>query len=90
MSMNNSTDRSQNTDPIPPTLLLARYVEMRRSEIGMTMEQAAWWADLNVAEWQALESGEWIPQDRRAIAAIAAALDVCRPQISLFARLSRD
>jgi hypothetical protein len=88
--MTNSTGRSQNADPIPATLLLARYIEMRRGEIGMTIEQAAWWADLDVTAWQALESGTWIPEDRSAIAAIADALNVCRPQISLFARLSRN
>lgn len=90
MSMNKSTDRSQNIDPIPPALLLARYVEMRRSEIGITIEQAADFADLDMEKWEALESGTWIPEDRSAIAAIADALNVCRPQISLFAALSQD
>ena len=87
--MTKSTDRSRNTTPIQPALLLARYVEMRRTEIGLTIEQAAWYADLDMADWEALESGSWIPQDRMVVAAIADTLKVCRPQISLFAVLSR-
>jgi hypothetical protein len=90
MSMTKSTDRSQNTDQIPPALLLARYIAMRRNEVGLTIEQAAWFADLDVRQWQALECGSWIPEDSSAIASIAATLNVCRPQISLFAALSRD
>ena len=65
-------------------------MRMRRKELGMTIEQAAWFADLDVAQWQALEAGTWIPEDSTAVTSIAATLNVCRPQISLFSALSRD
>jgi hypothetical protein len=88
--MTKSTGRSQNRrNQIPPALLLARYIEMRRNEIGLTIEQAAWLADLEVAKWQALESGAWIPDERTAIDKIADALNVWWPQIDLFSTLSR-
>jgi hypothetical protein len=70
-----------------PALWLARFVEHRREELGMSVDFAARLAGLADSEWAALEAG-WVPQDRENQWAIAEVLEVSTTKISLLATVS--
>lgn len=55
--------------------LLARYSKKRRAELGLTVEDAAELAGMQVSEWAAMEDG-WLPSERSMVRAIAGTLCV--------------
>jgi hypothetical protein len=62
MSMDNlalSTSR-RNSDRIYMALLLARSIQTRRESLGLSIEEAAYVAGMEVSRWCAVEGG-WVP-----------------------------
>ena len=70
-----------------PTLALAIYVYRRRIELGLSVEDAAERAGLEICQWCSMAGG-WVPQSRSAMSSIAAALGVCSAQLMLMAMIS--
>lgn len=67
---------------------LARYVRRRRAELGMTVEEAAKLAGMQISEWLALEAG-WVPSERSEMRPIAEVLETSVSQISVLALICR-
>ena len=66
---------------------LGRYIRRRRTELGMTIEQAAKLAGLELSGWMALEAG-WIPEDRE-LSPVAEVLEVGVLQLAFMALVAR-
>jgi transcriptional regulator with XRE-family HTH domain len=66
---------------------LARYVRRRRTELGMTIEQAAKLAGMQMSEWLSLEAG-WVPQSSE-LWPVAEVLETRNAQIVFLALISR-
>lgn len=85
MVLINNTDRSAARRSNPwYASALARFIQQRRAEMGMTVAEAAALSGLAASEWAALEAG-WIPQNRNVQRAIAGTLEVVDEQIILLA-----
>jgi hypothetical protein len=67
---------SREGDRIQIANALARYANMRRRGLGLTIEQAAELAGIEVSEWCAMEAGGWAPEELNVVRAIAATLQV--------------
>ncbi len=67
---------------------LARYAKERRAELGLTVEQAAELAGMNLCEWAAMEDG-WVPRELPVIRAIAGTLQVRWTDLNLLALFAR-
>jgi hypothetical protein len=67
--------------------LLARYVDRRRRELGLSVEQAADLAGIEASQWVALENG-WLP-DLPLVQSIAGTLQVRWTDLDLMCLLSR-
>jgi hypothetical protein len=46
-----------------------------RKAAGLSIEQAAWLAGMDLSKWMALEAGAWLPQTSGEIGAIAGAIE---------------
>ena len=69
--------------------MLARYSKQRRAELGLTVEQAAELAGMQVCEWAAMEDG-WIPAEKSTIRAIAETLCVHWSDLDLMLLFARS
>ena len=69
---------------------LASYARKRREELGLSLERAAELAGLESSEWDALESGWWMPASANfpLIRAIAGALEVSWMDYSILALMA--
>jgi len=83
----NELDLATITPAEYPALTVAIYVYRRRQELGLSMEDAAERAGLELCQWCSMEGG-WIPESDSALASIAAALGVCSAQLMLMAMIS--
>jgi hypothetical protein len=72
-----------------PALTLAIYVYRRRIELGLSIEEAAERAGLELCQWCSMEGG-WVPQSDSAMSSIAGALGVCWAQLALLAMITRS
>ena len=68
---------------------LGRFVQQRRTDLGMTIAEAAELSGLDLSYWTALEAG-WVPQDRNQLRSIAETLEVMDIQITLLASIARN
>ena len=70
--------------------ILARYTRQRRAELGLSLERTAELAGLEMSEWDALESGWWVPDPDNfpLIRAIAGALEVSWKDYSILALMA--
>jgi hypothetical protein len=70
--------------------ILARYTRKRREELDLSLERAAELAGLENSEWDALESGWWVPASDNLplIRAIAGALEVSWMDYSILALMA--
>ena len=68
---------------------LGRYVQQRRTDLGMTIAEAAELSGLYLSYWAALEAG-WVPQDENMLCSIAETLEVMDAQITLLALIARN
>ena len=66
---------------------LGRYIHSRRTELGMTIEQAAKLAGMEISSWMSLEAG-WIPEDHE-LSPVAEVLEVGVLQLSFMALVAR-
>lgn len=66
---------------------LARYIRRRRTELGMTIEQAAKLAGMEISGWMSIEAG-WVPEDRE-LSPVAEVLEVGVLQLSFLALVAR-
>lgn len=66
---------------------LGRYIRRRRTEMGMTLEQAAKLAGMEISGWMSLEAG-WVPEDRE-LSPVAEVLEVSVLQLSFLALVAR-
>lgn len=89
MYMTSSPDPVRFQMPEQPALLLARYVEHRREELGMSVEFAARLTGIADSEWCALEAG-FVPEQWADLRAIAEVLEVPSDRISFFAAISLE
>ena len=69
--------------------VLGRYVQQRRSDLGMTIAEAAELSGPELSYWAALEAG-WVPQDENMLCSIAETLEVMDAQITLLALIARN
>jgi transcriptional regulator with XRE-family HTH domain len=79
------------TAPRPDwTSALARYTRQRREELGLSLERAAELAGMQMSEWDALESGGWMPASDNLplIRAIAGTLEVSWMDYSVLALMA--
>ncbi len=67
---------------------LARYARERRSQLGLTVAEAAELSGMQTCEWAALEDG-WVPAESL-IRPIAQTLEVRWPDLHLLAFFSRS
>lgn len=67
---------------------LGRFVQQRRTDMGMTVAEAAELSGMELFQWAALEAG-WIPSDRDLLYSVAATLEVIDAQITLLASIAR-
>ncbi len=91
MSMSSSTlsAAERNCYRIPGALLFSNYIQQRRQDLGLAIEQAAHEACIEVSEWCALELG-WVPADDDPVLhSIAETLEAHYLKISLYAEISR-
>ena len=68
---------------------LGRFVQQRRTDLSMTIAEAAELSGLDLSYWAALEEG-WVPQDRSQLRSIAETLEVMDIQINLLASIARN
>jgi hypothetical protein len=71
---------------------LARYSKKRRAELGLSVEQAAELAGMQLCQWAAMEDG-WLPSERSMVRAIAETLCVHWADLNmmlLFARAAQE
>jgi transcriptional regulator with XRE-family HTH domain len=68
---------------------LGRFVQQRRTELGMTIAEAAELSGLELSYWAALEAG-WVPQHENMLCSIAETLEVMDAQITLLALIARN
>ena len=66
---------------------LGGYIRRRRTELGMTLEQAAKLAGMEISGWMALEAG-WVPEDRE-LSPVAEVLEVGVLQLAFIALVAR-
>jgi transcriptional regulator with XRE-family HTH domain len=85
----NELDLATITPAEYPALTLAIYVYRRRQELGLSMEDAAERAGLELCQWCSIEGG-WIPDSESAMASIARSLGVCSTQLALLAMIARS
>lgn len=64
--------------------VLARFVQQRRFEVGLSLEEAAELSGLQVSQWAALESG-WVPTEDAMFRAIGDTLAVAWPNLAIYA-----
>lgn len=64
--------------------MLARFVQQRRLEVGLSLEEAAELSGLQVSEWVALENG-WVPTEHATFLAIGDTLAVAWPNLEIYA-----
>ena len=91
MSMIHSVTSTTRPTPnrIYLALWLARYVQQQREAMGISVEEAAYIAGIEVSRWCALEGG-WVPADEDPVLrAVAEVLEVCYLQVSMLAEISR-
>jgi Helix-turn-helix domain len=91
MSMSSSTlsRAERNYYRIRGALLFSHYVQQRRHELGLSVEQAAYEACLEVSEWCALEGGHVPADDDPVLHSIAETLEAHYLKVSLYAEISR-
>ena len=83
---------SREGDRIQIANALARYANMRRRGLGLTIEQAAELAGIEISEWCAMEEGLWAPEEYNTVRSIAATLQVRWTDLdclAFFFRMSR-
>ena len=69
--------------------LLAHYVQSRREQMFLMLDQAATISGLSVSQWCAVEDG-WVPEDNGPVLhALAETLEVGYTQISFIAAVAR-
>ena len=91
MSMTYSKRSTAHYNPnrIYMALLLARSIQQRREQMGLSVEEAAYIAGIELSRWCALEGG-WVPADENPILrSVAETLEVNYLQVSLLAAVSR-
>jgi transcriptional regulator with XRE-family HTH domain len=86
MSMRKSTNKTVKSNRIEASLTLAKCVQRRRENLGMSVERAADLAGMKVCQWCALEAG-WVP-DSCVLCAVAETLDLGCLQLSFLAEIS--
>lgn len=72
----------------PNYLLLAVWIQRRRTFLRLSTAAAAELAGLELSEWLALEEG-WVPEEPATIRAIASTLEARWPEVSLVAEITR-
>jgi hypothetical protein len=70
--------------------MLAMVVAEHRWRLNLSAERAAALAGLNVGQWLAMETGNWIPEERTVVRAIADTLQLGYMELSLIAEISLD
>jgi transcriptional regulator with XRE-family HTH domain len=81
----NKTVKSNRTEA---SLTLAKCVQRRRENLGMSVERAADLAGMKVSEWCALEAG-WVPDAFDVLRAVADTLELGYLQLSFLAEISQ-
>jgi hypothetical protein len=89
MSMCKSTNKTGKSNRIEASLTLAKCVQRRRENLGMSVDRAADLAGMKVSEWCALEAG-WVPDNSCVLHAVAETLDLGYLQLSFLAEISQD
>jgi hypothetical protein len=92
MSMNNSSLSTprRNPDRIYMALLLARSIQTRRESLGLSIQEAAYVAGMEVSRWCAVEGG-WVPAEGDPLLrSIAETLEIdYHMKMCLYAEISR-
>ena len=70
-------------------LTLAKCVQRRRENLGMSIERATDLAGMQVSQWCALEAG-WVPDTLGVLCAVAETLELGYLQLSFLAEISQD
>ena len=56
--------------------MFGHFIESGREKAGLSIEQAAYLAGMNVEDWSGIEVGTWLPTTRQQFRSMAAALDM--------------
>jgi transcriptional regulator with XRE-family HTH domain len=67
--------------------IFATGIENARKEAGLSIEEAATLAGMEVSRWMALEAGGWLPQTTGELGAIAGALEMDYDRLASFVSL---
>ena len=91
MSMAHSTfTRAQrNAHRIYGALLFSRYVQRRREDLGLSVQEAAHISGMEVSEWCAIEGGRVPAKDDPLLRSVAETLEAHFFKVSLYAEISR-
>ena len=94
MIMSQSASLQPSSTPRPAinnyfySLLLARAVQGRRREVGLSVKEAAELSGLEVSEWVALENG-WVPTEDSTFHAIGDTIHVLWETLQFYGELAR-
>ena len=89
MSMRRTSSKSTKSDRAQNALTLAKTVQRRRENLGMSIERAADLAGMTVSQWFALESG-WVPGSFDVLRAVAETLELGYMQLTFLAEISSN
>ena len=77
------------TDRLWYASALARYTRKRRTQLSLTVEEAADLSGMKLCNWAAMESG-WVPENHDVIRAVAETLETAWPDLNLLALFARS
>ena len=72
------------------TTIFAEGMALARKAAGLSIEDTAQLAGMEVSEWMALEAGSWLPRSTPQLRAIAGALDMEYDRLAGFVLLCRS
>jgi hypothetical protein len=67
----------------------ARYVNLQRRALGLSLGRAAKLSGMQVCAWIAMEEGRWVPEDLNVIRSIEGTLEVRRGELDTIALIAR-
>jgi hypothetical protein len=89
MAHSTFTRAQRNAHRIYGALLFSRYVQRRREDLGLSVQEAAHISGMEVSDWCALEGGRVPAKNDPLLCSVAETLEAHFLKVSLYAEISR-